>query len=229
MRTWSRAALLCALVVGAGRGSPEPRDVRVLPPHPLTVPLVRQQVDYSCGDVAALALLRYWKPSEYAGVDEAALYSPLGTTESNGTEPQPIASYIDGVPGLSARLERDADVSELEAAVDRGEPPIVDIQAWQSVDDPSALQPWAADWDDGHYVVLTDYDDATFFFMDPSTDDTYAYIPRSELLDRWHDKLGEGPDEQRLQHVAIFVKPTSPDVTPWRAAGARATPATPMY
>jgi hypothetical protein len=69
----------------------------------------------------------------------------------------------------------------LEKQVDMKQPPIVDLQAWRDSDNTT----WSTDWTDGHYNVLVGYDATHFFFMDPSTDDTYAYIAKSEFLDRF--------------------------------------------
>ena len=96
------------------------------------MPLVRQQTSYSCGDAAALALLRYWKHDEYKQIPETALYRPLGTTAKDGTDPYAIAAYLDALPGLRAEVrDTTPTLAELERAIDRGDPPIVDIEAWQ--------------------------------------------------------------------------------------------------
>jgi predicted double-glycine peptidase len=181
----------------------------LVPDSIVRVPLVRQATDYSCGDASALALLRYWRWDDYASVGEEALYAPLGTTEKDGTDPQPIAAYLNGVAGVSADYRHDASVDELYAAVDRGEPPIVDLQAWQST-----ARDWDTDWDDGHYVVLVGYDAQRLYFMDPSTPHKYAYIPLAQFESRWHDTVGK--HNAHAQHMAIFVHadaPTAPSVS----------------
>ena len=184
---------------------------RTLPAGAVPVPLVRQKTSYSCGDAVALALLRYWKHEEYKEVPETALYGPLGTTTKDGTDPYAIAWFLDALPGLRAEVRDTAPtLADLERAVDRGEPPIVDIEAWQDVESVKDLRPWSTDWRDGHYVVLVAYDRDDFFFMDPSTGRHYAYIPRRELLDRWHDVVGKR--NLHTQHLVIFVRGSS---TPW--------------
>ena len=70
--------------------------------------------------------------------------------------------------------------------------------------------PYATDWSDGHYAVLIGYDNANLFFMDPSTSGKYAFIPREELAERWHDVVGA--DNVHTQRMAIFVHATT---TPW--------------
>jgi len=79
-------------------------------------------------------------------------------------------------------------IADLEAALDRGQPR---IQGWQGDTGVANESAWATQWEDGHYVALTGYDDTNFYFMDPSMDPLpdgtkrYAYIPRSEFIDRW--------------------------------------------
>jgi predicted double-glycine peptidase len=218
-------AILCRCPTrGPVEGSPAVAVTRLaLPANAIPVPLVRQRVNYSCGDVAALAILRYWDGAEYASVPESALYAPLRTTAHDGTDPAPIARYFGTVRGLSAEFRTHLRLEDLTSAVDRAEPPIVDFQAWR--DDPRAAREdeWAADWDDGHYAVLVGYDAGNFYFMDPSTSDHYAYVPRGEFLARWHDVL-TGSNEP-IEHAAILVHssaiaapraPTVHDATPLR-------------
>ena len=89
-------------------------------------------------------------------------------------------------------------VGQLERAVDAGQPPIVDLQAWRD----TAL-PWRETWDAGHYVLLVGYDAERLFVMDPSimTPGAYAFLPRAELDERWHDLAG--PEDARLLGVDV--------------------------
>jgi predicted double-glycine peptidase len=180
-----------------------------LPPNAIAVPLVRQSENFSCGDVATLAILRYWDPADYASVQESALYAPLHTSTEDGTDPAPIASYFTSVPShtLSAEFRLHVTLDDLTTAIDRGEPPIVDFQAWKDEPRSPPEAEWAADWDDGHYAVLVGYDDRELYFMDPSTSDHYAYVPKSEFVARWHDTL-TGSNEH-IEHAVIFVHSTA--------------------
>jgi hypothetical protein len=47
-----------------------------LPANVIPVPILTQQTDFTGGDVATLALLRYWQNATYANVPESALYAP---------------------------------------------------------------------------------------------------------------------------------------------------------
>lgn len=198
------------LVVGSGYTYEGP--ALSLPRKIIPVPLIRQKTDFSCGDVSVLAILRYWNHQKYKQVPEKALYKPLETTSRSGTEPTAMAEFLNREPGLRAELRmRTPTLQDLERAVDRGEPAIVNIQAWQDVKRFRDLKPWATDWDDGHYVVLVGYDRNAFYFMDPSTTGHYTYIPRSELLSRWHDVLG--PRSLKVQRIVVFVRSA---LTPYR-------------
>jgi predicted double-glycine peptidase len=185
-----------------------------LPRNLVRVPPVKQRTDFSCGNAATLALLRYWRWEVYARIDEGALYLPLETTHARGTEPQPIATFLGTVGGITAEYRHsDVTVGDLERAVDSRQPPIVDLQAWSDNEGP-----WRDIWDAGHYVVMVGYDDERLFFMDPSTmiPGGYAYLPRTELDERWHDLAGD--NDLRLYHMAIFAHgstaPRMPDELP---------------
>jgi predicted double-glycine peptidase len=190
-----------------------------LPDRLVHVPSVKQQTNFSCGNAATLALLRYWRWDAFAGVDETALYQPLETTRAEGTEPQPIVRYLNEAGHLEAVYRHgDVTVEELERAVDARQPPIVDLQAWQDGD-----MPWRDVWDAGHYVVMVGYDAERLFFMDPSrmTPAGYAFLPRPEFEERWHDLSGRRND--RVERMAIFARGSSPPWTPDAPAGDSAT------
>ena len=152
------------------------------------------------------------------------LYAALDTSKKNGTDPQPIAAFLDGDSGTDLGLDalyaneddNGVELADLLAAIDNGTPPIVDIEAWQDVTQREDLKPWATDWDDGHYVVLVGYDDDNLYFMDPSTARFCAYIPRDEFVQRWHDTVGA--NNAKKQHMTIFVKPRNPSITPYTGA-----------
>ncbi len=182
-----------------------------LPKNLVHVPVVRQRRDFSCGAAAVLALLRHWRHDTYFDVQEDALYGPLETSDTRGTEPQPMANLLVR-NGIEARYRHgDVTTADLERAVDAREPPIVDLQAWRDDD-----TPWRDTWEAGHYVIMVAYDGERLFFADPSTlsPEGYVYLPRGELDERWHDLAG--PDDRRLERMAIFAR----GATPW-------TPSTP--
>jgi predicted double-glycine peptidase len=180
-----------------------------LPSNVVHVPAVKQGTEYSCGAAATLSVVRFWRDRVYAAVPERDLFGPLSTTPESGTEPEPIAAYLQAA-GLDARyVHGDVTLAHLERAVDARQPPIVDLQAWRDSD-----LPWAEVWDAGHYAILVGYDAEHLFFMDPSvlTVGAYAYIPRSELAERWHDLAGV--DNRRLERMTLFVRGGQPQWSP---------------
>jgi predicted double-glycine peptidase len=186
------------------------RATAPLPPNLVPVPTVKQETDFSCGTAVALSVLRLWRWDAYARVEEAALYAALRTTESDGTEPEPMAAYLRAEAQLEAEYRNgDVTLAELEAALDRGEPPIVDLQAWRDDD-----RPWSETWNAGHYVLLVGHDAERLFVMDPSvlTPGAYAWMPRGELVERWHDLTG--PANVRAERMTIFVRGAGPKRSP---------------
>jgi predicted double-glycine peptidase len=174
------------------------------------VPAVKQREDFSCGNAAALTILRFWRWDEFAVVGEEALYAPFETTEHGGTEPEPMAAFLRARGLDSVYRTGDVTLAELERAVDAREPPIVDLQAWRD----DERKPWRETWDAGHYVVMVGYDAENLFFADPSvlTTGEYAFFPRSELDERWHDLAGTR--EVRVDRMVIFVRGGRPTWSP---------------
>jgi predicted double-glycine peptidase len=192
----------------------------LLPANLVVAPVVKQTTDFSCGAAATLSILRFWRWDTYARVGERALHAALRTTGTEGTEPEPIAEYLCVHARLEARYRHtDVTLAELEAAVDAGEPPIVDLQAWRDRD-----APWKDTWDAGHYVVFVGYDAERLFVMDPSvlTPGGYAFFPRSELAERWHDLAG--PNGARVERMTIFVRGHGPRWMPPAGPREGATP-----
>jgi SPP1 gp7 family putative phage head morphogenesis protein len=185
----------------------------------LPVPVVRQSSPYACGAAAVLSLLRYWLPG-FEGTAETELHELLGTTPADGTEPGPLARALVRA-GLSAALETGTPtISSLEAAVAAGQPPILCLQAYKTSD-----APWSETWDAGHYVVVVGFDAERIFVVDPSSG--YAYIPRAELDERWHDVVGRR-SHKKTQRIAIFAGGHAPPqvLAPLAGAAARLDAAT---
>jgi len=189
-----------------------------MPAARIAVPPVKQRTNFSCGPAATLSMLRYWCWTHFSRVDEAELFHALGTTIARGTEPEPLVDTL-RTAGVTAEYRHgDVTVGQLERAVDAGQPPIVDLQAWRD----TAL-PWRETWDAGHYVLLVGYDPERLFVMDPSimTPGAYAYLPRAELDERWHDLAG--PGDVRLERMAIFARGRGPRWVPDERAETTAT------
>jgi predicted double-glycine peptidase len=152
-----------------------------LPKTFLPLPLVQQTTHYDCGPASLYATLVFW--DAYNG-DETSLFPLLDTTPKDGTDPFHMALGAEHF-GLKAALHENMTLDDLRDALELEHTVILDIQAWR--DEKTKKIPWAKDWDDGHYVVLLAMDAENAYFMDPSAEGAYAYIPLGELMDRWHD------------------------------------------
>lgn len=174
-----------------------------MPADALPVPLVRQSSGYTCGTAALQAVLYYWQV--YDG-NESGLTGVAGTTRTEGTPPEGI---IKGAKkfGLAAYYKEMTTAADLRAALDRGEPVILDIQAWP--DNPAEM-PWAKRREDGHYMVLIALDGERGYFMDPSVGTGYTYIPLGELFERWHDYENKKDGPQDNKRLAIFISGKTP-------------------
>jgi predicted double-glycine peptidase len=173
----------------------------------LPVPLVRQAVPHTCGAAALMSILFYYQ--RYDG-GESALATRLGSTPEDGTHPASIVSVASAY-GLRATLRQGVTVADLRAALERREPVIVDLQAW--TDDPSHVR-WRDAWEDGHYVVAIGLDADRLYVMDPSTAGRYAFVPLSELLDRWHDYETVAGRRVEYRRMAIFFTGGTPPNEP---------------
>jgi predicted double-glycine peptidase len=205
------AAALAAFVLLCGFTEEGP--VLKPPSKLLHVPLVRQRTDFSCGDVSTLAVLRFFDFAKWSKVPEKALYKPLQTSSKAGTDPGPMADYLNA-QGVKAEVVTGAaaTMARMERSVDDGNPVIVAIQAWQDKKHLADFVPWKTDWDDGHYVVVVGHDAKNLYFMDPSTTGRYTYIPKQQFMDRWHDVLGK--KNVHTQHITIFVHGTRTSEAP---------------
>ncbi len=169
---------------------------RRIPAKLLRVPMIRQQTEFSCGAAALQSVLQYWgRPVD----DERLLYDRLGTKPEGGTRPKSIATVAREL-GLDAAARQLLTHDDLYWAAKRGETVILSLQRW------GANLPDDEECTDGHFVVLMGImgdDDEEVFVMDPYVG-AVAWMPASDLLDRWHDRAW--PGEPCDRRVAIFVK-----------------------
>lgn len=146
------------------------------------------------------AVLHYWQVFDGP---ETHLYERLETTPNDGTEPSRIVKVAREF-GLKAAWKHRLNLEAIESALKKGETVILDIQAWR--DEASEPVPWKDTWEDGHYVVLIAMDQDNVYVMDPAVASGYGYMPKQELMDRWHDYEDRGGMVRRYHHLAIFIR-----------------------
>jgi predicted double-glycine peptidase len=166
----SRRLILAALSLSA--------CVRTAPRQELAVPDVRQATTYTCSASALQAVFAYY------GIEkrEDELASELGVTPEDGAPPEAIVR-VAMANGVNAILHENMTVDDLAAEIARGQPVIVDLQAWSDAPRTS----WADDWDDGHYVIVVAVESDRLVFEDPSVLGSRSVLSRRELDERWHD------------------------------------------
>jgi uncharacterized protein len=144
----------------------------------LALPDVRQATDYTCSASALQAVLLYY------GVEmrEDVLARELGATPEDGAPPEAIVR-VAVAHGLSAAKREHMTVDDLAAEIARGNPVIVELQAWSVAPRTS----WIDDWDDGHYAIAIAVEGDRVVFKDPSVLGSRAVLSRGELEERWHD------------------------------------------
>ena len=140
------------------------------------LPEVQQKTHFSCAAAVVHSICSYWG----LGLESHYDYFPyLETDESYGTLPHKIAKYLQSV-GLKASINNNMQIKELCQHVNAGNPVILAIQAYGN---PKQYTKTGS----GHYVVAIGYDDKNIFFEDPWLNCSRGFIPKSELLKRWHD------------------------------------------
>ena len=127
------ALCLCALpCAGKGEADASPQslyagrtqDADVL----IDIPNLRQYGGYTCGTTCVQMLMNWLEPYQ-ADLNLTAYEEALGTTEEAGTSPDAILAFFEeNDVRVIAREKRTTD--DLIAALDRGHPVLVCIQAW---------------------------------------------------------------------------------------------------
>jgi len=188
-------ALVLILLLSA-KVSAEP----ALPKNFLAVPIVPQATNYSCGAASLLAVLYYWL--NYDG-NESDLYAELGTEPKHGTRAARIAEAARR-RGLKAELREGLSLADLRAALARKATVMLHIQAWREKSAPPKT--WRENWENNHYVILIGIDAANAYFMDPSAYTAYAWLPLSELLERWHNLDYGSEPPRRCRNRGILIR-----------------------
>jgi predicted double-glycine peptidase len=194
-RRLRRGLLLAVVALGLISGGAAWHASRSPPLVP--VPLISQSAPWTCGPAALMAVLVYFGVFDDA---ESVLDQELGATPEEGT---PVSSMVAVARrhGLGAEARTDLTLEHLEAALARGAVVIVALQAWAD----GAVTDWRAHWEDGHYVVVVGVTGDRVYVMDPSVRTGYAYLPRGQFLDRWHDYDRQGAQSVVWNRLGIVL------------------------
>jgi hypothetical protein len=93
-------------------------------------------------------------------------------------------------------------LDDLEKEIRLGNPFIALLQAWGEMSE----EDYAKEWDEGHYVLVTGFDEKNIYFMDPATTGNYTYLSREDFIRRWHDFDGISTEKGELCPGGIKVK-----------------------
>jgi predicted double-glycine peptidase len=188
-------AAVLALVTGSaagGRALSAPHAPRLIP-----VPLISQASPWTCGPAALMAVLVYFGVFDDT---ESRLDAELGATPEDGTHVGDLVAAARRF-GLAADARTGLELDDLKSELARGAVVIVALQAWAS----RAVLDWRSHWEDGHYVVVVGVSDDRVYFMDPSVRTGYAYLPRADFVDRWHDYDFEGGHKVFWNRLGIVI------------------------
>lgn len=145
----------------------------------INLPDFYQETGYSCGAAALLSILKYYTDGP---INEKLLRWELGTKKS-GTDPYQIIKVVKKY-GLKHKEFRKMTISVLKKCIDMKRPVMIMLQAYGKVKN---YMDYMNDYDDGHWIIATGYDQANIYFEDPSLFKTKGYIKIKELDARWHD------------------------------------------
>lgn len=155
------------------------------------LPEVQQKTHFSCGAAVVHSICAYYG----LGLDSHYDYfAYLETDETYGTSPNKIATYFKSV-GICCKLEYDMTMRSLCSELQKRKPVILALQAY-------GFSKQYKNTGSGHYVVAIGFDKKNIFFEDPWLNCMRGYIPKSELLSRWHDLDVNGKYHNQLGIVA---------------------------
>jgi hypothetical protein len=131
-----------------------PEPLRLIP-----LPDIRQEDDYSCGAMCAMAVGRYFGVGPDSKEDWK---SALDTTKAKSTNPHKIASYLSQL-GLKVETRYDMDINDLKECWINGTPVICPVQEYMTPSKQTSDKY-------GHYVVVVGNSLGMVFVQDPSID-----------------------------------------------------------
>jgi len=153
----------------------------------------RQGTNYTCGADSVQKVLVYYG-EDYREMNLAEI---LKSDPENGTLVKNIVDFFHS-KGFKAVVKEKMTIKDLIKHIDRNIPVIIMIQAWGDTG-----KDYSKDWDDGHYVVVMGYTKDKLIIADPALF-TLGYIPKKELVKRWHDVDGDKKTYQL--GISVFGK-----------------------
>jgi len=156
------------------------------------VPCLVQREDYTCGAAAVLAVSRYFGVGPRT---ERAVVRDMGFG-MDGSDPAHLVRALRRYR-LKPVERRGMNEHELRAAIDRGQPVIVMLQAW------GTRTRYRGHWRDGHWVVVIGCDARGIYLEDPMIDGARGFLTWAALADRWHDI--EGKTRRRSPRYGLIV------------------------
>jgi|SRR5262252_41774 len=197
-----RALVVIALAFALGPGSAMAvHELRKSgPPSLMPVPLISQSHPWTCGGAALMATLVYFGVFDDA---QSRLDAELGANAEAGTSVHQIVKVARRF-GLQAEARTELTLDDVRRALAGGAVVIVAVQAWSS----AQVKDWQANWEDGHYVVIVGLTDDRVYVMDPSVRTGYAYLPRGQFIERWHDYDIEGDRRIVWSRLGIIINGT---------------------
>lgn len=181
----------------------------------IDIPNLRQYGTYTCGATCVQMIMNWIKPYE-GDMNLTAYEEALGTNEEAGTPPENMLEYFEqNEISITAKAKR--TMNDLKAAIDKGHPVLMCIQAWAAAEDGyNTENPDDEDTylTEGHWVICVGYKKLdsgyTFYFNDPACVG-YCLMSEEELDDRWIDMDTGG---NIYNHYGIEINETGQDYNP---------------
>lgn len=178
----------------------------------IDIPNLRQYGTYTCGATCVQMLMNWINPYD-SDLNLTAYEKALGTGEETGTPPENIIGYFEENE-ISITAKEKRTINNLTAALDKGHPVLMCIQAWAASDDGyNTENPDDEDTylTEGHWVICVGYKKLdsgyTFYFNDPACVG-YCLMSEEELDDRWIDMDTGG---NIYNHYGIEINETGRD------------------
>ena len=180
----------------------------------LRLPVYRQATNYTSGVACVLSVLRYAR-YEF-DIREDNLATALSASEIYGTKAENMVNYLNAVrldeedfQYFNAEFRQGMTIDDLRNEIDKGNPVICDIQAWNWDENEEYTMDldYSDEWECGHWAVAIGYNKDNIFFMDPSTSANYTFIPNDRLEQRWHDyEEDDSGNRTKYIHSGIVVE-----------------------